>query len=105
MSKLSTFVHVSDDEGVVHAFGPADNVPAWAVKKITNRLVWVEGEGGTPEPVEETPVEASIPPKGGPKATVEAWTSYATAHGVEIEGEATRKQIIEFLDAEGIPTE
>lgn len=39
--RLVCFVHVTDDEGVVHAFGPDDDVPGWAVAKITNPDVWV----------------------------------------------------------------
>ncbi len=34
--KLTSFVHVTDDDGVTHAFGPEDKLPAWAAKKITN---------------------------------------------------------------------
>ena len=32
--KLNAFVHVEDDDGVRHVFGPEDTVPAWASKKI-----------------------------------------------------------------------
>ena len=32
--ELNTFVHVSDDAGEAHVFGPGDKVPAWASKKI-----------------------------------------------------------------------
>ncbi|WP_143545207.1 MULTISPECIES: hypothetical protein [unclassified Rhodococcus (in: high G+C Gram-positive bacteria)] len=42
MARLSMFVHVADKNGDIHAFGPDDDVPAWAVKSITNPGVWAE---------------------------------------------------------------
>jgi hypothetical protein len=42
--KLTTFVHVTDDKGVSRAFGPDDDVPAWAQRKITNPKAWEGGE-------------------------------------------------------------
>ena len=42
MAELNTFVHVADEDGVSHVFGPSDSVPGWAVEKITNPDVWVE---------------------------------------------------------------
>ncbi|AKZ59150.1 hypothetical protein SAM23877_6105 [Streptomyces ambofaciens ATCC 23877] len=42
MAKLRTFVHVTDDEGRPHAFGPADEVPTWAQALITNPKAWAE---------------------------------------------------------------
>ncbi|OZD74889.1 hypothetical protein CH273_25725 [Rhodococcus sp. 05-339-2] len=46
MARLAVFVHVADKNGDIHAFGPDDDVPAWAVKSITNPGVWAEA----PEP-------------------------------------------------------
>ncbi len=40
MARLATFVHVTDDKGVNHAFGPADEVPTWAQALITNPKAW-----------------------------------------------------------------
>ncbi|OZF25173.1 hypothetical protein CH296_28100 [Rhodococcus sp. 14-2496-1d] len=42
MARLAVFVHVADKNGETHAFGPDDDVPAWAVKSITNPGVWAE---------------------------------------------------------------
>jgi len=53
----------------------------------------------------------SIPAKGGPKATAEAWAAYAVqeiaARGlnIEIPADATRTDIIEALEGASIPTE
>ena len=45
MPKLVTYVHVHDDDGRPVIFGPDDDVPDWAVKKITADGVWAnEGE-------------------------------------------------------------
>ncbi|WP_280389307.1 Ish1 domain-containing protein [Nocardia wallacei] len=82
MARLRTFVHVHGEDGP-HVFGPDDNVPAWAVKAITNPGVWAE------EPEAATSTEA---PAGDPS---ESWTvaelkAYADEHGIDL-GEATKK--------------
>jgi hypothetical protein len=46
MATLSGYVHVTDDKGAAHVFGPADDVPAWAQELITNPKAWAEA----PEP-------------------------------------------------------
>lgn len=38
--RLSSFVHVTDELGRSHAFGPEDEVPAWARERITNPKAW-----------------------------------------------------------------
>ena len=40
MANLITDVHVPDADGTYHIFHPGDDVPAWAVKAITNPAVW-----------------------------------------------------------------
>jgi hypothetical protein len=42
MATLNGFVHVTDDKGVTHVFGPADEVPTWAEALITNPKAWAE---------------------------------------------------------------
>jgi hypothetical protein len=42
MGKLNTYVHVHDEDGVSHAFGPDDTLPEWAEELITNPDVWAE---------------------------------------------------------------
>lgn len=101
MAELTSTVHVHDEHGVAHAFGPGDTVPKWAADKITNPKAW-SGTAAAGHGKESTTV---IPPKGGPKATAEAWAEYAKAKGFEIEGDATRTEIIAALEAENIPTE
>lgn len=123
MAELISYVHVYDEHGDVHVFGPGVTVPAWAKAKITNPKAWsaggsdeVTGNGpepepeGTPEdsvgaPDDEVTSNADIPAKSGPKATVDAWLAYAGQHGVTVPEDATRKDIIAAIEAAGIPTE
>lgn len=42
MATLTTTVHVTDDKGTAHVFGPADEVPEWAQALITNPKAWTE---------------------------------------------------------------
>lgn len=45
MAKLAVFVHVLGDDGQMHVFGPGDDVPDWAAKKITNPDAWAAEPG------------------------------------------------------------
>ncbi|GGX26976.1 hypothetical protein GCM10010353_47750 [Streptomyces chryseus] len=58
MAKLATVVHVTDDKGTNHVFSPADEVPAWAARRITNPKAWAE----LPL-VDEAPELAPVPVK------------------------------------------
>jgi hypothetical protein len=40
MARLASIVHVTDEKGQSIAFGPDDEVPAWAASKITNPKAW-----------------------------------------------------------------
>ena len=127
--KLATFVHVADDTGAMHVFGPDDKVPAWAASKITNPMAWKGGkvadpadeitrlrarlaelEKGqakepTPAPPDAKPAASGIPPKGGAGSGAPAWREYAVSKGVEVSADASRDDVIAALDAAGIPTE
>lgn len=59
--KLIATVHVEDENGEYHVFGPGDNVPADLAKRITNPAVW-ESE---PEPK----AEQSETPRTGRRRT------------------------------------
>lgn len=69
MATLATPVHVTDDEGIAHVFGPADEVPEWVQARITNPKAWAEA----PEPetsvsrlTEPAPVKKTAPAKRAP---------------------------------------
>lgn len=100
MGALAETVHVFDKDGTGHAFGPDDEVPAWAAKLITNPKAWVEA------PASDTaePEKAPVPPRGGPGSGAEAWAEYAKANGFDVPADASREEIIEALDGEGIAT-
>lgn len=51
--KLTSYVHVVDEDGQAHAFGPGDDVPSWAEKAITNPDVW-EADDSAAQPETET---------------------------------------------------
>jgi hypothetical protein len=59
--KLTTTVHVPDENGTMHVFGQGDEVPGWAEKAITNPDVW-EGAGG------DKAVTFSDPGNSGPSS-------------------------------------
>lgn len=39
-AKLAAYVIIRDEHGRVRAFGPDDDVPAWAAAKISNPAAW-----------------------------------------------------------------
>lgn len=89
MSSLVAFVHVHDEDGLAHVFGPGDTVPEWARKKIANPSVW------------DAP-EVPVPAKAGAKGGRDKWVTYAEAKGVVVEKDWGRDDIIEHLQAQGI---
>ncbi|AUS33374.1 hypothetical protein C1M55_21290 [Rhodococcus qingshengii] len=53
MARLISSVHVADESGVSHVFGPTDAIPSWAAARITNPAAW---DGPPPEPEVTEPV-------------------------------------------------
>lgn len=102
MAKLNTYVHVHDEDGLSHAFGPDDTLPDWAVKRITNRDVWAQApaedasadsEGASTEESESEPVEI---PEGD---ITEDWTvkqlkAYAKSEDIDLGGATTKADIL-----------
>lgn len=111
--KLNTYVHVLDDAGERHVFGPGDTVPAWARKKITNPHVWDDGEGGsgggssaqkdTGQETGQGPAEGP-PPMSGTGSGKESWAAYAAAHNIDVPDDAKRDDIVAALEAAKVPT-
>lgn len=62
MARLAQLVHVKDGQGVSHAFGPADEVPAWAVQLITNPKAWAEAPETASRLAEPAPAPVKRPP-------------------------------------------
>ncbi|MEU1254778.1 hypothetical protein ABZ445_16010 [Streptomyces chartreusis] len=65
MATLTTHVHVTDDKGASHVFGPADEVPKWAQERITNPKAWAEAPSverlTEPAPAAKAPVKRAAP--------------------------------------------
>lgn len=98
--KLRTYVFVNDERGLPHRFGPGDDVPEWAAKKITNSKVWAD-TGRSEDTVVEPSTEDTVPepPKAGPGSGREAWVKYARARGLtddDLDG-LSRDEIIDLF--------
>ncbi|AHC27819.1 MULTISPECIES: hypothetical protein [Mycobacteriaceae] len=93
--------HVSirhPDSGYVHSFAPGDEVPGWAAAMITNSDIWEDSDG--------TGRLGGPPPRGGAGANLVAWAEYAShfTDKVTITEDDKRDDIIDKLDAAGVPT-
>jgi hypothetical protein len=58
MATLNGFVHVTDETGTAHVFGPADDVPEWAQALITNPKAWAEPPTTVSRSTDTAPAEA-----------------------------------------------
>lgn len=104
MRKLTTFVHVADEHGSMHVFGPGDEVPGWVEKAITNPDVW-EGAEQASAPADPVVTQDGPPPKGGAGSGAPAWREYAARNNVEVAEDASREDVVAALDAAGVRTE
>lgn len=90
---LLAYVHVFDENGAAYVFKPGDSVPEWARKKITNPRVW------------SAEAAVVVPPQAGPKGGRDKWAAYAESQGVAVDSDWKRDDIIEALEAQGIPVD
>lgn len=110
MARLTCYVHVHKD-GQSHAFGPSDNVPAWARELITNPDVWDDddtdaaqadsGDDGDDDGPADDDSDGP-PPKAGQGASRARWAEYAAANDVHVESDAKREDIIAACEAAGV---
>ncbi|MEV3855056.1 hypothetical protein AB0J38_12105 [Streptomyces sp. NPDC050095] len=104
--RLVAHVHVRDEDGRTVAFGPGDEVPAWAVRQITNPRAWGTGEpGSTSRLIVSAPMVAddvAAPPRSGRGSGVEAWRAFAERLGVDVGRDASREDVIEACEAAGV---
>ncbi len=122
--RLNTFVHLGDEAGERHVFGPGDDLPGWAVDAIVNPDVWEDGPpdrgpagGGVAEtppppasshllPEDVTTSTGSVvpfpepPPRIGRGSSTAAWRVYAEAAGLVVPAEAGRDDIIALVDGD-----
>lgn len=103
MARLNTNVHVHHPEKGTVAFGPGDDVPAWATKLITRDDVWDTGTAvaGDDDPG-TTPTDE--PPRAGAGSGEKAWRAYATeVLELEVPEDAKKADIIALVDAQKEP--
>lgn len=113
MRRLAAWVHVPDENGATHAFGPDDVVPEWAAVKITNPKAWAKTVDDvvvvespvslvvvSSPPVSPVPVSGGLerPPASGAGSGVEAWSAYAVGLGIVVPDGATRGDVITLVD-------
>jgi len=103
MSKLVSYVHMEGPSGLV-AFGPDDDVPEWAARKMGAHC-FEDGEHPFPDEPEEPSDSDGPPAKAGPKSSKEAWAAYAEQVGVDVSGAGSRDEIITAVSAAGHPVE
>jgi hypothetical protein len=97
MARLASYVHVQDDQGANHVFGPDDEVPGWAEKAITNPKAWADAPAGPA-------MGDGEPPRAGRGSGRDAWAAYAANHGVDVPEDMTRDDIIAELERRGVVT-
>ncbi|GAA0641200.1 hypothetical protein GCM10009548_01720 [Streptomyces malaysiensis subsp. malaysiensis] len=66
MATLNSNVHVTDERGVTHVFGPADTVPEWAQVLITNPKAWAEAPETSASRLADPPPAKKAPAKRAP---------------------------------------
>ncbi len=97
-------VHVTDEQGRAHVFGPGSAVPDWAAEKITNPKAWgrtpdnvaTGPDSGNVETSTEPDVPVEPPPVHGPGASRAKWAAYVAAHrpDVTVTDEMTQRDIV-----------
>jgi predicted component of type VI protein secretion system len=107
--RLARHVHVRDERGRPHVFGPSDELPAWAAAKITSRTAWASDPAApsasdTPaDTAADQPEQPRPPARSGRGSSTAAWAAHAEALGVEIPADADRDDIVEAIRAAGHP--
>jgi hypothetical protein len=105
--QLAAHVHVRDLGGRTVAYGPGDDVPAWARKQISNPKAWGDVESAEPSQAETPPPagtgdELAAPPRAGKGSGVDAWRTFAERKGVDVDQDASREQIIAACESAGV---
>jgi hypothetical protein len=112
MRRLAFTVHVEDPEtGRTVVFLRGATPPERIQTLITNPDVWegeeeapvVEAAAETPAPVKTAAVapDGDEPPRSGKGSSKDAWAAFAATHGVAVDDEASRDDIIAALVAAG----
>lgn len=88
--RINAHVFLRDASGVVHSFGPDQDIPKWAAKEITNKDLIVDNDK------DDEPADPSVkPPTSGRGSGIDAWKAYATHIGAEFDDTvSSRDEII-----------
>lgn len=120
MPTLIAHVALFDEKGFLQQFGPGDEPPEWACKKLTNPKLWDQapddsepaGGGDEPPPPAGTgsdPVPTvggdAPPPLAGTGSGRDRWAAYAAGHGVQVGEDDKRDEIVAKLREANIPVE
>lgn len=107
MAELTRHVALFDDKGILQQFGPGDDVPAWARKKIINPQVWDDYDPDAPADDDGTDAHTGDgpPPKSGKGGGIRAWRKYAKDHGVDADDLSDVDEVVAELEQAGVATE
>lgn len=100
--RLNTYVHVDGEW-----YGPDDDVPAAAARRI-GAHAWADADqdadtGPADDGQAPTPTSAGeAPPRTGRGSGVEAWRTFAEQHGVKVDEDMNRDEIIAAAEAAGV---
>ncbi|MDR6574352.1 hypothetical protein J2X60_003011 [Curtobacterium sp. 320] len=98
MVSLLSNVHVRDEHGASHVFGPDSEVPEWAQKRITNPAAW-DGDAPSFEDDEEIDeADENEPARSGRGSGLPVWQAYAKSLDIEVPEDADRNAIIALVD-------
>lgn len=95
MGKLVSHVHVFDDRGDTHVFGPDDDVPEEFARKI-GAHAFEDGEHPYLDDASDRESGAE-PPRSGKGSGRKEWAAFAGEKGVEVEDGTSRDDIIALL--------
>ncbi len=119
---FNSFVHITDEAGIHHAFGPGDPIPAWARPLVGEHVITT---GFVPEPDHTDSIGDLIaqsrgftafadqdddlgvveppapPPTSGPGSNRAAWAAFAQSVGQATTTDMSRQDIIDALVRNG----
>lgn len=95
-------IHLHRD-GVLHSFLPGDELPDWAVGRITNPYALGDQAEPDAEPDDDGDEDENegggMPPKSGPAASRQVWEDYAKSKDIEVDPDWKRDDIIAAVEA------
>lgn len=101
-ARSSVHVYVTSKDRANSAWlAPGDEVPGWARLDERN-LQPGSSQSPTPDPQAPDPVPA--PPRAGRGSGLEAWLRFAEAHGVGVDSDMSRDDVIAACEAAGVTT-